>query len=184
VVVNDWQLSGVFTGGSGARYTVGYGYQTGGGNVNITGSPNYAGRVLITGDPGSGCSSDQYRQFNTAAFSGPSVGSVGLESGQNYLIGCADHRWDFAIARNVRLGGGRVVQLRVDLFNAFDTVIFTNRNATLNLQSPTDQTVTNPQFDLQGNLVSTRLTPTNAGFGAATAANPMRSVQAQIRFQF
>ena len=125
LIVNDWQLSGVFTGGSGGRYTVGYGYQNGGGNMNITGSPNYGGRVVINGDPGSGCSSNQYQQFNTSVFSGPLSGSVGLESGQNYMIGCADHRWDFAIARNIRLGASRNIQLRVDLFNAFDEVIFT-----------------------------------------------------------
>ena len=87
-VANDWQLSGIYTGQSGDRYTIGYGYQSGGGNVNITGSPNYGGRVIINGDPGSGCSDNQYQQFNTAVFSGPAVGSVGLESGQNYLTGC------------------------------------------------------------------------------------------------
>jgi hypothetical protein len=184
LVVNDWQLSGVFTGGSGARYSIGYGYQTGGGNVNITGSPNYGGRVVITGDPGSGCSDDQYKQFNTSAFAGPPVGSVGLESGQNYMIGCPDHRWDFAIARNIRLPHGRNIQLRGDLFNAFNTVIWDSRSTTMNLQSPTDQTLTNPQFNADGTVVSTRLRPTNAGFGAVTGALGMRSVQLQFRFTF
>ena len=59
-VANDWQLSGIYTGQSGDRYSIGYGYQSGGGNVNITGSPNYGGRVVINGDPGSGCSDNQY----------------------------------------------------------------------------------------------------------------------------
>jgi hypothetical protein len=184
LVVNDWQLSGVFTGGSGARYSIGYSYQNGGQAVNITGSPDFNGRVVITGDPGSGCSSDQYKQFNTAAFAGPPVGSVGLESGQNYMIGCADHRWDFAIARNIRLPHGRNIQLRGDLFNAFNTVIWDGRNTTMNLQSPTDQTITNPQFNPDGTVVSTRLRPTNAGFGAVNGAMAMRSVQLQFRFMF
>jgi hypothetical protein len=184
LVVNDWQLSGVFTGGSGNRYTISYNYQNGGGNINLTGSPNYGGRVVIIGDPGSGCSSNQYQQFNTAAFAGPSPGSVGLESGQNYMIGCPEHRWDFAIARNIRLGGSRNLQLRVDLFNAFDEVIFTGRNTTMNLTSPTNQTITNPQYNPDGTLVATRLTPNNAGFGAVTGAADPRSVQLQIRFQF
>ncbi len=107
-VTNDWQLSGIYTGQSGDRYSIGYGYQSGGGNVNVTGSPNYGGRVLITGDPGSGCSDNQYQQFNTGAFSGPPIGSVGLESGQNYLQGCFENFWDLAIARNFRLGGNRI----------------------------------------------------------------------------
>ena len=43
---------------------------------------------------GSGCSSNQYAQFNTAAVAGPAVGSVGLESGQNYLTGCFENFMD------------------------------------------------------------------------------------------
>jgi hypothetical protein len=183
-LANNWQLSGIYTGQSGDRYSIGYGYQSGGGNVNITGSPNYGGRVVITGDPGSGCSDDQYRQFNTAAFSGPLVGSVGLESGQNYMTGCFENFTDLAIARNFRLGGSRMVQLRLEMFNAFNTVVFNNRNTNINFQSPTDQTVTNPQFDANGNLVPTRVRPADAGFGAATSAFALRSMQAQIRFQF
>jgi Carboxypeptidase regulatory-like domain len=183
-VTNDWQLSGIFTGQSGDRYSIGYGYQGGIGNVNITGSPNYGGRVVINGDTGSGCSDDQYRQFNTDAFSGPTYNSVGLESGQNYLTGCFERFIDLAIARNFRLGGSRMIQLRLEMFNAFNTVVYSNRNTTVNFQSPTDQTVTNPQFDAQGNLVPTRVRPTDAGFGAATNAFDLRRMQAQIRFQF
>ena len=29
---------------------------------------------------------------------------------------------DLSIARNIRLGGGRQIQLRVDMFNAFNSV--------------------------------------------------------------
>ena len=52
------------------------------------------------------------------------------------------------------------------------------------MSSPLVLTPTNAQYDASGNLVQTRLTPQNAGFGAATGAQAMRSVQAQIRFQF
>jgi hypothetical protein len=183
-VTNDWQVSGIYTGQSGDRYSLGYGYQGGVGNVNITGSPNYGGRVVINGDLGSGCSDNQYAQFNTAAVSGPVPGSVGLESGQNYLTGCFENFMDLAIARNFRLGGTRLVQLRLEMFNAFDTVVYSARNTTVNFQSPTDQTVVNPQYDAAGNLVPTRIRPADAGFGAATSAFALRSMQAQIRFQF
>jgi len=183
-LANDWQLSGIWTGRSGDRYSIGYGYQSGGGNVNITGSPNYGGRVIINGDPGSGCSDNQYQQFNTNVFSGPVPGSVGLESGQNYMVGCFQRILDLAIARNFRLGGSRVVQLRLEMFNAMNSVIFTNRNATINFQTPTDQTITNPQFDALGNVLPNRVRPADAGFGAATAAADLRSMQLQIRFQF
>jgi len=104
---------------------------SGGGNVNITGSPDYGGRVKIVGDPGSGCSSNPYQQFNTAAFQGPPIGSVGLDSGAGYLRGCFQSLLDLAIARNIRLGSARVLQLRVDMFNAPNSSIITGRNGTM-----------------------------------------------------
>jgi hypothetical protein len=183
-VTNDWQLSGIYSGQSGDRYSLGYGYQGGVGNVNITGSPNYGGRVILNGDPGSGCSDNQYAQFNTGVVAGPVPGSVGLESGQNYLTGCFENFMDLAIARNFRLGGTRLVQLRLEMFNAFNTVVYSARNTTVNFQSPTDQTVVNPQYNADGSLVATRVRPADAGFGAATNAFALRSMQAQIRFQF
>lgn len=184
LVLNDWQLSGIYTAGSNNRYTVGYSYQNSGSNVNITGSPDYSGRVRIVGDPGSGCSSSQYAQFNADAFAGPLPGSVSTESGRNYLVGCADQLLDLAIARNFRLGGSRTAQFRVDLFNALDTVIYTGRQTTLQLNNPTSQTVVNNQYLANGELNQARLQPRNAGFGAATAAAAMRSVQVQLRLQF
>lgn len=183
-VINDWQLSGVLAAGSGASYDIGYTYQGGLSSVNLTGSPTYPARVVIQGDPGSGCSAEQYRQFNTSAFSGPLPGSIGLESGRNYMSGCANRTLDLAIARNIRLGGGRVVQLRVDAFNALNTVVYSGRQTTLQLNNPTSQTVVNNQYTADGTVNPTRLTPRNAGFGAVTSALAMRSVQAQIRFAF
>src|SRR6185503_6001527 len=70
-VVNDWSLSGIWSGQTGSPYTPTFTYASGGGNVNLTGSPDYAARIIITGDTGSGCSSDPLRQFNIAAFKGP-----------------------------------------------------------------------------------------------------------------
>src|SRR6185369_10914344 len=109
-VLNDWQLSGVWTGSTGGptstqfnaaagRYDVTYSYSNGGGNVNITGSPDYGGRVRIVGDPGSG-----------------------------YLGGCFQSVLDTAIARNIRMGGSRNLQLRFDIFNVLNEARITNRN--------------------------------------------------------
>ena len=191
-VVNDWQLSGILTAGSGAPYSVGFSYlgRRGGATATRTSPvrPSYAPRILINGDPGSGCSDNQYAQFNTAAFSVPvasaSNPSLGLESGQNYMHGCFDKTIDLALARNFRLGGSRTLQFRLEAFNAFNTVVYNGRNTTLQVTSPINLTQSNPQYDASGNLVQTRLQPQNAGFGAANGAQAMRSMQAQIRFQF
>jgi hypothetical protein len=184
-LVNDWQLSGVWTAATGTAYSVGFSYQNGGGNVNLTGSPDYGARAVIAGDPGSGCGSDPLKQFNTAAFQGPAVGSVGLESGSGYLRGCFTSTFDLAIARNIRLGGNRNLQLRAEMFNAPNAAIITNRNTTLNLNSPSDPvTATNLPYDANGNVVAARSLPRGAGFGVATAYQDPRTVQVQVRFSF
>src|SRR5262249_32906645 len=119
VVLNDWQLSGVWTGQTGTAYTVGFSYQSGGGSINLTGSPDYPARIRIVGDPGAGCNrADPSRQFNTDAFQGPLSNSLGLESGASYLRGCFTTTLDLAVARNVKLGESRNVQFRIDMFNA------------------------------------------------------------------
>jgi hypothetical protein len=194
VVVNDWQVSGIWSGARVANfgqsnpteaYTVGFGYQNGGGNVNLTGSPDYGARIRVVGDPGSGCSSDPYRQFNVAAFQGPATGSVGLESGNSYLKGCFISVLDMAIARNIRLGAARIIQLRVDMFNALNSAGITGRATTINLTNPNDPvTATNLPFDANGNPVVTRLVPRNAGFGVANNFQPPRNMQIQVRFSF
>ena len=177
---------------------MGFSYQNGGGNVNLTGSPDYGARVRITGDPGSGCSSDPYRQFNTSAFQGPLTGSVGLESGNSYLSGCFNQALDLSIARNIRLGKSRSLQLRADLFNATNRAGITGRNTTLPLSSPSDPvTIVSPVFDpITGllnngvNLTSTgavspdRSKPKNAGFGVANAYQNPRNIQIQVKFSF
>jgi hypothetical protein len=185
LVVNDWQLSGIWLGTSGTAYTVSQQYQTGNANVNLTGSPDFAPRIRIVGDPGNGCSSDIYRQFNTAAFQGPLVGSVGLESGNDYLHGCFSSVLDLSIARNIRLGGNRTLQLRVDMFNAPNAAGITGRNTTLQLSSVADPvTPLNLPFDANGNLLPNRVQPNQAGFGAVNAYQAPRTIQAYIRFGF
>ncbi len=183
-IVNDWQLSGVFTGTSGATYDSTFSYNSNGANVNLTGSPNYPARIRVIGDPGSGCSTDQYRQFNTSAFAGPTYNSTGLESGANLLTGCFDKTTDFSIARNFRIRGGRQAQIRLEMFNAFNTVVIDGRVTQLQLNSPTDLTVRNNQYLADGSLNPARLKPRDAGYGAANSAQAMRSVQVQLRFQF
>ncbi len=127
---------------------------------------------------------------------GPTYDSLGMESGRNILIGCPDHTLDLAVARNIRLGGSRQLQLRLDAFNALNTYIISARNSTVQYVSPTDLTIRNSQYRADGTIDPARLTPRNAGFGAATAAinrspdggvntgNYNRTIQAQVRFQF
>jgi hypothetical protein len=149
-IVNDWQLSGVLTAGSGTPYDVTFSFQNGSGiNQTLTDSRGYAPRVLITGDRGSGCSGNQYAQFNTAAFTVPppsaSNPNVVFASGRNDLIGCPDHTVDLAIARNIRaFGGARELQLRVEVFNVRHRR-HQHANHDLQVPNPTNLAQTNNQ---------------------------------------
>ena len=92
---------------------------------------------------------------------------------------------DLAIARNIRLGGSRNVQFRVDMFNAPNSAIISGRNTTMNLSSPSDPvTATNLPYDANGNVVASRSLPRNAGFGVANAYQNPRTIQMQLRFSF
>jgi hypothetical protein len=185
LVVNDWRLSSIWNGRTGGAYSVGYSYQNGGGNTNITGAPDYAGRVRIVGDPGDGCSGNVYQQFNPSAFQGPLYGSVGLESGNDYVRGCFQSTLDLSIARTIRFGGAKNLELRVDMFNAPDSAIVTGRNTTINFSNPNDPvTITNLPYDANGNLLPNRSLPKNAGVGVANNYQNPRSIQVQVRFSF
>jgi Carboxypeptidase regulatory-like domain len=190
LVVNDWNLAGIWSGATGASYSVTPNYVSGGGttaNVALTGSPDFAPRAVIVGDPGSGCSSNPNQQFNTAAFQGPLAGSVGLDSASGYLRGCFISSIDLSVSRVIRIGGAKTVQLRLDLFNAFNQAGITDRNTTMNLANTTAgaaKTITNLPYDANGNLSPSLSLPRSAGFGVATNYQVPRSVQAQIRFSF
>ena len=205
-VVNDWQVSGIMSIDSGNKYDLGYRYLTGPDGQQLTGSSAYSPRLVLTNLAalGSGCSSDQYFQlgrtivpattpgasaFMSTALAGPQVGSVAMESGRSYLTACKDHTLDLAIQRTIKLGGNRSLVLRADVYNALNTVIFNNpannaSNGRIDFNSLTDQTVNNSQVLADGSVNPARLRPNQAGFGAVTGAQALRSVQGQVRFLF
>ena len=95
------------------------------------------------------------------------------------------------LARNIRIGGSRQVQLRVDAFNAFNQGQINGRNTSINYNSPTDLTIRNSQTLADGTNDPARVLPRNAGFGAANGwtnsginGNYQRVIQFQARFQF
>ncbi|MCC7174579.1 MAG: carboxypeptidase regulatory-like domain-containing protein [Bryobacterales bacterium] len=186
-LTRDWQISAVATVQSGAAYTLGYSYQNDGANVNITGSPDWAGRVVLLdlAKLGGGCSDNQYAQFDATTVRGPGYGSVGMESGRNYLRGCTIRNVDMAFVRRIRVGSERYrLELRADVFNTFNITNINGRNSTAQFNNPTSMTLVNNQFNTDGSLNQSRLKPKDAGFGAANGAMNMRNIQLQLRFQF
>ena len=184
-IVNDWQVSGVWTAATGTPYSATFTYQNGGNNVNLTGSPDFGARIRIVGDAGGGCSSNQYAQFTASSFQGPLVGSTGLESSNNYLKGCFASALDLSLQREISLGASRRLQFRVDAFNAPNQALITARSTSMTLNNPNDPvTIVNNQYNADGSLNQTRVKPQNAGFGAVTGYQNPRTVQGYIRFKF
>jgi hypothetical protein len=183
-IINDWQLSGVWTAQTGGGYSLGYGYQTAGTAQNLTGTPDIGARIKIIGDPGSGCSDNQYKQFNTAAVLGPDYYSNGMESGRNYMHGCFQSVWDLSLARNVRLGGSRNFQFRAEVYNALNSSTYTSRITTISYNNPTSKTQINPQYLPDGTVDPRYVKPNAAQFGAVNGTLAPLTVQLQIRFAF
>jgi hypothetical protein len=177
-IINDWQMSGVYRIVSGAPYTPTF-TVPGTSPYTYTGTQGLEGaRLVVTCDPGSGHSSDPYKQFDTSCFKIPTVGSKGLESGKNYLVGPSQNNLDISISKFIRMGGGRRLELRLDAFNALNTTQFTAINSVLTVRSYADPTPTNLATDASGNVVN------RSGFGAVTAQRPPREIQLLARFQF
>jgi hypothetical protein len=177
-VANGWQVSGIY------RYQTGQPYNLsvtipGLTSANILGTGNTAPpRVVVIGDPGSGHSGDPYRQFNQAAFTIPTPGSLGLDSGRNFLSTAPTNNWDLSLSKSFFMGGVRKLEFRIDAFNAFNHTQFYTVNTTLSVRSLADPTPTNLPYDSAGKLVNPN------GFGAVNAVRPPRNIQLQVRFAF
>ena len=173
--LNNWQISGIYRYQTGAPYNIGFNIP-GLSGYGVTGTQqNEGGRIAVLGYPGTGASSDPYRQFDVTKFTTPGLGSQGLESGRNFLyrspINALDAtlQKDFSFVEKVRL------TLRLDAFNALNHTQFDGYNTTLNVRSLTDPTPTNLASDTPGN---------RAGFGAVTSVRPPRVMQISLRVQF
>ncbi len=177
-LTDGWQLSGVYRWVSGTPYTPTYSIP-GISPYTLTGTQGLeSARLVITCDPGSGNGSDPYKQFNVNCFTTPKAGSLGLESGKNYLVGPPQNNLDLSISKFIRFGGNRRLELRLDAFNALNHTQFLTVNSTLNVRSLTDPTPTNLAYDASGTLVNAN------GFGSVSSARPSREIQVLARFQF
>jgi hypothetical protein len=190
-LTSDWQLSGVGTLQSGTAYDLGYSYSSYGTSANITGSPDWGGRMVYLNPiaVGGGCAgtSNEFAQFgaSTADIIGPTYGSLSMESGRNILRNCWTKQLDLSVVRRIPVKSERVrLEARADIFNALNTIMINGRVTTATYNNPTSMTVTNNQFNADGSLNTARNYPKNAGFGGATSAASPRNFQLQFRMQF
>jgi hypothetical protein len=119
---SDWQLGTVFQARSGSPLT-----PSTTGNLSLTGLGNQ--RPLLIGDPNLDDPTFD-RWFNTAAFA-PNTPGLWGSTPKGLLRGSVFWNVDMALSRNVGIGGGKHVELRVESFNIFNHVVPGDPNTTL-----------------------------------------------------
>lgn len=176
LVVNGWQVSGLTTIASGQPDTISF-TNSAVTNLNTyyTGSANLAPRVVITKNPIKG-SGDIYQWIDTSGFALPSKGSVGLESPIRPIRRPGDHNWDISVFKNIAMGSeSRFLQLRLEMFNAWNHARFNEFNRTVNFNAAGQ--ITNLPSSQGGG-------GGRFGFGAVTGTRDPRILQLAAKFYF
>jgi hypothetical protein len=177
-LANDWQISGIYRWTSGRPYAINFSIP-GIGASNLTGTDgNPNARIVVTCDPGSGSSSDPYRQIDTSCFAPPQPGSKGDESARFFVWAPAINNLDMSVSKIFPVGNRVKLEVRLDAFNALNHTQFTGVNATANFASLTNPTITNLPHDANGNLIR------NNGFGSINGVAPPRTLQLVTRLTF
>jgi hypothetical protein len=180
LAINDWQLSGAYRWTSGRPYAVNFNI-SGIGAANLTGTDgNPNARIVLLCDPGSGYSSDPYKQLNTSCFAAPQSGSDGAESARFFAYNPPINNLDLSISKKVTIYGRSQFEFRVDMFNALNHTQFTGVNNTANFASMGSRTITNLPYDANGNFVRDN----RNGFGTINGVAPPRSLQLLTRLTF
>ena len=139
-------------------------YQNGGGNVNFTGSPDFAPRVRVVGDPAAAAATTRCGSSTPAPSwtdgwkRRPRVGERLLEGMFHQQHGYRDCPHDQTGGQPQHPVAGRRVQ-------PVQSGRIIARQTTMNLTSPSDPaTITNLPLDAAGNVIDARVRPSGAGF--------------------
>lgn len=191
-ITNGWQLSGVTQAVSGSPFTPGVSV-SGSSNQIITGSNTEGPRPIIV----PGCnfytgSSDPFNRLNPNCMLPPLPGSIGLESGINYLYGPGQVNFDISLQKQFTVKEKVRLQLRLDAFNAFNHTNFTGYNATVNYNAyPTSNGVITGEPTMTSTALGRNANGTFnvTGYGTATQTSPgalgySRILQTVIRLTF
>jgi trimeric autotransporter adhesin len=147
----DWRFTTTFTWQTGTPYTprVTGAVADVARGTNGTLRANYDGQPIALGN----ATIDQF--FNTSAFTVPTAGTFG-SAARNSIVGPGSKLLNGQLARDVRLGGTRVVSFQLSANNLLNLVNYAGIDTVVN--SPT--------------------------FGQVLSVRPMRSMQLNVRFRF
>lgn len=195
-ITNGWQLSGVTQLSTGAPFTPTISL-SGVNSTNITGNvvanaTSEGARVgVVPGcNPYTG-SDNPFNRLNTACFTAPRPGSLGLESGVNWLYAPGLINFDMSLQKEFAIRERFRLQFRADAFNVFNHANFTVLNTTLNFSGsyPNNTSVANAPYNAAGTLVNQNgfgTVGTTNGIASNTAVLPAppRIMQLLVRFTF
>ncbi len=182
LVFNNWVMSGITTFATGLPDGIGMSIRgLGGADVNrrFTGSETWGPRIAYTGAPqGSGKGKAIDAWIDTSVFALPQIGrSLGLESSVRPIRRPGINNWDISIFKEIPMGHEqRFLQLRLEMFNAWNHTQFSDYNRTA-------------QFDLATGQITNLPTSRGGGggrygFGAVTGARDPRLIQLAAKFYF
>jgi len=124
-------------------------------------------RPVLVGDPLSGGGDPLTGYFNTAAFARPARGNYG-NAPRNVVRKPGLINTNFAVFKNVNVGGGRAAQFRAEIYNLFNQVEFQDIDRTA-------------RFDANGVQINPNFaTP----IGITNPTRPPRVIQLSVRLNF
>ena len=124
VILGGWQVSAIINKSSGFPRDPAVGT-----DIPNTGSQTYRPNLVAGQDPNAGANTPQ-QWFNTAAFVAPAQFTYG-NAGRNIVTGPGIFNVDMSIIRNVRLGGARSLQFRLEAFNVFNNPVWGDPNMSM-----------------------------------------------------
>jgi hypothetical protein len=146
-----WQWSGDWTIASGTPFTP----RVLGSFSDVNRGTNGTLRADVTGQPVALPNPTVAEWFNTAAFVVPPAGQFG-DAGRDTIIGPGSVLFDMALTKVIPVAESRMLEVRAQATNIFNTPQFTAIDTTVNSPS----------------------------FGRVVAAGPMRTMQLVMRFRF
>ncbi len=166
-ILGDWQLNGIASFLGGTPLDVASGANTAGLAVSFRNSaqrPNLVSGVPVFHNP-----SDPLQYLNPAAFSLPEVGQYG-SLGRGSIRGPSIKNFDLSVVKNWKMHDRYSLQLRAEMFNAFNHPNFNGIDSFLNLD------------DVAGDENLGK--PLNPNFGRITATRGPREIQFGVKFNF
>jgi outer membrane receptor protein involved in Fe transport len=169
LLTDGWQISGVTQAQTGSPFTPTFSIASGSSNQVLTGSNTEGPRIGVV----KGCdpythSSDPFNRLNAACFYPASPGSIGLESGIDFLYGPGQINFDIAVQKEFAIKERVRIQFRADAFNAFNHANFTGLNSGLNFKAYPN---TNGQVSGLPGLAATALGRNDTANGCSAGAS-------------